>query len=89
MAAVSLILGASFLLSLLVFAFITPFDAPLPYREFRRIISVVPFVGVLLGHIAWQQIRSSEGHIGGSRLAMAGLFLGYVGLLFLIAIVMW
>ena len=86
-AAVSLILGASFFLSLLVFASITPTDTPLPYKEFRRIISVAPFVGVLLGHIAWRQIRSNEGRIRGFRLAIAGLFLGYLGIAFLIAMV--
>jgi hypothetical protein len=86
-AAASLVLGVSFFLSLLVFASITPFDAPLPYKEFRRVISLAPFLGVLLGHIAWRQIRSSEGRIGGFRLAVAGLFLGYLGIAFLIATV--
>jgi hypothetical protein len=84
-AVVSLILGVSFFLSVLVIGFITPSDAPLPYREFRIIISVAPLVGVLLGHIAWRQIRSSEGRIGGFRMAIAGLFLGYLGIAFLIA----
>jgi len=83
----SLILGASFFLSLLVFAASTPSDTPLPYPGFRRIISVAPLVGVLLGHIAWRQIRSSEGRIGGFRLAMAGLVLGYLGIAFFIATV--
>ena len=48
----SLILAASFLFSVLVLGAITPSDSPLPYREFRRIISVAPFAGVLVGHIA-------------------------------------
>jgi hypothetical protein len=85
-AAVSLILGSSFLLALLFFLR-TPFDAPLPYREFRRIISVAPFVGVVLGHLAWRQIRPSEDRVGGLQLAIAGLFLGYLGIAFLIATV--
>ncbi len=86
MAAVSLILGSSFLVALLFFLR-TPFDAPLPYREFRRIISVAPFVGVVLGHLAWRQIRSSQVRVGGLQLAIAGLFLGYLGIAFLIATV--
>lgn len=61
----SLILAASFLFSVLVLGAITPSDSPLPYREFRRIISVAPFAGVLVGHIALRQIRSSEGRVGG------------------------
>ncbi len=69
-AVLCLILGPSFFLSVLFFASM-PSDTPLPYREFRRIISVAPFVGVLLGHIAWRQIRSSEGRIGGFRLAIS------------------
>ena len=85
-AVMSLILGASFLLSLLFFLR-TTFDAPLPYREFRRFISVAPFVGVVLGHMARQQIRSSEGRVGGLQLSIAGLFLGYLGIAFLIATV--
>ena len=83
-AVLSLILGISFILSVVFISFTTPSDAPLPYRGFRRIISVAPFVGVLLGHIAWRQIRSSEGRIGGFRLAMAGLLMGYAGIAFLI-----
>jgi hypothetical protein len=85
-AAVSLILGSSFLLALLFFLRV-PFDAPLPYREFRRIISVAPFVGVVLGHLARRQIRLSEGRVGGLQLAIAGLFLSYLGVAFLIATV--
>ena len=86
-AVLSLMLGVSFILSVVFISFTTPFDAPLPYREFRRIISVAPFVGVLLGHIAWRQIRSSESRIRGFRLAIAGLLLGYLGIAFLIATV--
>ena len=48
---------------------------------------MAPFVGVLLGHIAWRQIRSSESRIRGFRLAIAGLLLGYLGIAFLIATV--
>jgi len=89
-AVLSLMLGVSFILSVVFVSFIsftTCFDAPLPYREFRKIISVAPFVGVLLGHIAWRQIRSSESRIRGFRLAIAGLLLGYLGIAFLIATV--
>lgn len=81
----SLILAASFLFSVLVLGAITPSDSPLPYREFRRIISVALFAGVLVGHIALRQIRSSEGRVRGFALAIAGLVLGYLEIAFLIA----
>jgi hypothetical protein len=88
-AVLSLMLGVSFILFVVFLLFTTPFDAPLPYREFRRIISAAPFVGVLLGHIAWRQIRASEGRIGGFRFAIAGLFIGYTEIAFLIAALVW
>ncbi|PYL83112.1 MAG: hypothetical protein DMF21_00415 [Verrucomicrobia bacterium] len=50
-------------------------------------MSAAPFVGVVLGHLAWRQIRSSRVRVGGLQLAIAGLFLGYLGIAFLIATV--
>jgi len=57
---------------------------------------IVPFIGgivaVVLGHIAQNEIRKSNGAIGGSGMALAGLILGYVQIVFmilLIAIIIW
>jgi hypothetical protein len=46
-----------------------------------------PIVAVVAGHMARNQIRSSNGQLGGSGMATAGLILGYLQLaLFVLAI---
>ncbi len=59
--------------------------------------TVFPFVGgivaIVTGHMAKQEIRQSEGELGGDGIATAGLVLGYacvafVGLLVLLAVVL-
>ena len=59
--------------------------------------TVLPFVGgivaIVTGHMAKQEIRQSEGELGGDGIATAGLVLGYacvafVGLLILLAVVL-
>lgn len=57
---------------------------------------VIPFVGgivaVVLGHIAHNEIRKANGAIGGRGMALAGLILGYVQIVFTIlaiVIVIW
>ncbi len=59
--------------------------------------TVLPFVGglvaIVTGHMAKQEIRQSEGELGGDGIATAGLVIGYAcvvvfGLLILLAIVL-
>ncbi|HEX2978652.1 MAG TPA: DUF4190 domain-containing protein [Anaerolineaceae bacterium] len=44
------------------------------------ILVVGPIIAVVTGHMAKNEIRSSNGMIGGDGLATAGLVLGYVNL---------
>jgi hypothetical protein len=55
-------------------------------------ISVLPVIGsilaIVLGHLAWSEVKHSGGRVGGRGMAIAGLVLGYgafvVGLLSLV-----
>jgi hypothetical protein len=46
--------------------------------------SVYAGVAVALGHVALNAIRDSRGATGGRSLALAGLILGYIGLLIMV-----
>jgi type II secretory pathway pseudopilin PulG len=47
---------------------------------FFSIFMLPAIVGVVLGHIAWSEIKRSAGKLKGQGLALAGLILGYLGI---------
>lgn len=67
-------------------------QAPFPYPQPQRTSGVaiaslvtsllgIGLAGVICGHIALSQIKRSAGALGGKGLAIAGLVIGYVGVL--------
>ena len=79
-AVLSLILGASFFLSVLVIGLITPFDALSRIGSFGELFRWPLLWEFCLGTLRGG--RLGEGRIGGFRLAIAGLFLAYLGIAF-------
>jgi flagellar basal body-associated protein FliL len=63
---------------------------PVPRTSTMAIISLVtglmciPLVSIILGHLARSEINKSNGSIVGAGIALAGLILGYLQLLFLV-----
>jgi hypothetical protein len=45
---------------------------------------IAPIVAVVAGHMARNEIRASNGQIGGSGLATAGLILGYLQIVLMV-----
>jgi hypothetical protein len=53
---------------------------------FLGLFLVGPILGVIFGHVAMNQIKKSNGLVGGRGVAMVGLIIGYVG--FVLSIVL-
>jgi len=77
--------GGLFFLWVLVIGLITPFDALSRIGSFGELFRWPLLWEFCLGTLRGG--RLGEGRIGGFRLAIAGLFLGYLGIAFLIAMV--
>jgi hypothetical protein len=46
---------------------------------FLGLVLIGPLLGVIFGHVAMNQIKKSNGLVGGRGVAMVGLIIGYVG----------
>jgi hypothetical protein len=53
---------------------------------FLGLFLIGPVLGVICGHLALNQIKKSNGLVGGGGLAMAGLIVGYLGFVLSVAL---